>query len=298
MTDGYDNDFEDKKPKFKKRRFVKKGYSNDKTSKIDKIKKYYEKLNEDPEKVSAYIKRKVIEMLAESDKTRFQLEEYIFKRINKEKHESLISSILDDYEDAGYINDDRFIENYIRFKHGASLGKTRILKELKEKGLTNIELINEEFEKYNFEESLIEYVNRKYLSKTNKYTNKEYDKIKRQLITKGFSFGELSAINGLFDISNVIQDNKKEKKVDSEKLLEKLIRKGYGLNKIKQEFKQKGILLEESDYINIDFYEIAKEYKIKKFGEKAPKDQKEKQKEVNHLLGRGFSYDEIKEAYL
>ena len=291
-----DENDENDEHKKKKKKLFNKNFQN-KTSKIDKIKKYYEKINSDPEKVKLYVRNKIVDILSQSDKSRFQLEDYLFKRIKKEEHELLVNEILDHYEDLNYINDNRFLENYIRYKYEQGIGKTRIINELKEKGLKCINTINEQFNLYDFEKSLIEYVERKYLSKTNIVTRKEYDKIIRQLITKGYSFSDLNIIKDFFEVGKQIE-KKGVKNMDAEKLLNKLTRKGYGLNKIKQEFKQKEVMLTENMIESVDFYEIAKEYKIKKFGEENTSDKKQKQKETNHLLGRGFSFDEIKEAYL
>ena len=80
------------------------------------------------------------------------------------------------------------------------------------------------------------------------------------------------------------------------------VHKGYGLQRIKQELQQKGIqnevmqhALEQSD---IDWYALAQQTLAKKFPDYATvSDFKTKQKMWRFLLSRGFSQEEISEAF-
>lgn len=263
-----------------------------KVSKIEKIKKYYENLNKNPEKVSQYAKRKAIEILSMSDKSRFEIEEKIFKNIEREKYENLVSDILDSIEEMGYLNDERFVENYIRIKFNSGFGKNRIKQELKQKNV-DMFLFEEFIENYDFNESLNEYIDRKFNIKED--TLKNLNKIYQKLVLRGF---EYSKVKECFSHVEIIKEVLPEKHTsfDNEKFLEKMTKKGYGLNKIRQESKVKGYAISQEEFDRYDFYELAENYKVKKYGEEKETDLKLKQKQINHMLGRGFSYDEIKEC--
>ena len=288
---------EDENSSSKKNNHFKKknnNFKNNKTSKIDKIKKYYEDMNKDPEKVKAYVKKKTIEILSLSDKSRFEIEEKIYKNIIRKTHEDLVSCTLDFFEEQNYINDKRFVENYIRIKYNSGYGRKYIEQELKQKKV-DMNLFEDNIEDYNFIESLQEYKDRKY-ENIEELTYKELNKLHQKMVLRGFSFGDVKEV--FSDILVLTEDivEKEQKVGDKTKFLEKMTRKGYGKNKIKQESRNKNITLTDDDFNEIDFYEIALEYKNKKFGEDKITDPKLKQKFINHMLGRGFIYDEIKEA--
>ena len=78
------------------------------------------------------------------------------------------------------------------------------------------------------------------------------------------------------------------------------INKPLGPQRIKQELKQKGITdeviertFEESD---ADWFALAKELKVRKFGSEVTRDFKEKAKQTRYLQYRGFGFDQIKYA--
>nr|WP_242526869.1 regulatory protein RecX [Serratia ureilytica] len=83
-------------------------------------------------------------------------------------------------------------------------------------------------------------------------------------------------------------------------LLEKHVKKLHGPTRIKQELRQKGFpapLIEQGiDNGDIDWYQLAKEARIKKFGDALPADPKEKNKQIRHLQYKGFTMDMIFEA--
>lgn len=278
----------------KKHNKYKKHNKDNQVSKIDKIKKYYADMNTKPEKVSEYVKRKTVEILSMSDKSRYEIEEKIHKNIRKDLHKKLVSDILDYFEELDYINDERFVENYIRIKYNSGFGEKRIEQELKSKKV-DMFVFEEHIEKYDFKESLREYKERKY-PEIKESTMKEMNKIYQKLVTRGF---EYSKVKDAFSDVVILKEAEKEKKtkiIDNIKFLDKMTKKGYGLNKIKQEARMKGIEINDTDLENYDFYEIANEYKVKKYGEEKEKDPKIRMKKTNHMLGRGFSFDEIKEC--
>lgn len=86
----------------------------------------------------------------------------------------------------------------------------------------------------------------------------------------------------------------------AENLLSRLLKKQYGLTRIRLEIRQKGI---KSDVIenvlnslDIDWFEMASESRIKKFGEAIPIEPKEKARQIRYLQSRGFSMDMIMES--
>ena len=74
--------------------------------------------------------------------------------------------------------------------------------------------------------------------------------------------------------------------------------RGQGLNKITNDLRQRGInssLLNLAlDTAEINWYQLASEQRIKKFGEKIPHDFKEKAKQMRFLSRRGFDSEIIR----
>lgn len=275
---------------YQKKKFDK----NSQQKKIERIQKYYAEMNAEPEKVAKYVREKTIEWLSESDKTRFQIEEKIFKNIDKVKHNDLVSKILNEYEERGYLSDDRFAENFIRIKYESSYGVSKIKNELKKKGL-NPDKYLFHFENYDFFESAEEYVKRKTENKV--FSNKEIESFQRQMISRGFSFNEISPAMEFITKKDIVIDNDEDFDFSKTiKHIEKLAKKGYGENKIKQELKYKGLEYNDELLEKFDFFEIAKEYKIKKYGIKKLEDYNEINKQKQHLLSRGFNFDQVNYA--
>ncbi|CAM7493252.1 TPA: regulatory protein RecX [Morganella morganii] len=79
------------------------------------------------------------------------------------------------------------------------------------------------------------------------------------------------------------------------------VRKLHGPVRIRQELRQKGFDGELIDAVfsaqETDWFEQAREAKMKKFGESSPADYKEKQKQMRYLMYRGFTSDQIYELY-
>lgn len=76
--------------------------------------------------------------------------------------------------------------------------------------------------------------------------------------------------------------------------------KGYGLARIKQELQQKGIGADDlqlavAEY-DFDWFELALQQRIKRFGETWPDDFKARQKQQNYLYRRGFNQEQIRYA--
>ncbi len=265
--------------------------------KSERIAKYYEDLNADKKKVSKYARERITEWLAESDKTRFQIEEKIYKKIVKELHEELIDEILDYFEERGYINEARFTENFIRIKFNDANGMTKIKNELKKRGV-KIEDYLHILEDYDFKESAFEYVERR--SDGKEYIQKDVDKLQRKLISRGFSFQEANNAISQIEIKKTVIDEDSEEEVDLEpakKLIDKQMRKGYGKRRIEQDLRQKGLFYTKDIFDEFDFFECALNYKIKKFGTEKPSEYSVINKQKQHMISRGFTFDEIGECF-
>jgi len=83
-------------------------------------------------------------------------------------------------------------------------------------------------------------------------------------------------------------------------LINKHIKKAHGPTRIRQEIRQKGFpqeLIEQAlSRVEVDWYALARELKVRKFGEDLPAEYQEKNKQIRYLQYRGFSMDMISEA--
>lgn len=124
-------------------------------------------------------------------------------------------------------------------------------------------------------------------------SRREYSslELKQKLIAKGF---EASDVLNLLE--ELAQKNLQSDMRFSEMLIRVRISQGKGKILIQQQLQQKGI--ENADFSQIDFYEIAKETRIRKFGQNPPSNNKDKLKQQRFLQSRGFSFDEIKAVFL
>lgn len=103
-------------------------------------------------------------------------------------------------------------------------------------------------------------------------------------------------------IDELLDELEENNYLNEERFVESFIRyrsrKGQGSIKIINELKQRGIndkqintALDES---GVDWFEIAKQQREKKFGEQLPVDFKEKARQMRFLFGRGFCSDVIR----
>ncbi len=70
---------------------------------------------------------------------------------------------------------------------------------------------------------------------------------------------------------------------------------GKGNRLISQQLKQKGI--KEFDFSAFDFFVLAKQVRMQKYGKSAPKNYQQKAKQQRFLQSRGFGFDEIKFSF-
>ena len=83
-------------------------------------------------------------------------------------------------------------------------------------------------------------------------------------------------------------------------MIDKHVRKKHGPARIKQEIRQKGFspeLVEQMlEKMDVDWYAMARELKVSKFGDAVASEAKEKNKQIRYLQYKGFSMDMIFEA--
>ena len=84
-----------------------------------------------------------------------------------------------------------------------------------------------------------------------------------------------------------------------EKEIKKQLAKRHGPSRIKQELRQKGLELlaieQALEDLDVDWFELAEELRIKKFGDELPTDPKEKAKQIRYLQYRGHTMGIIME---
>jgi regulatory protein len=84
-----------------------------------------------------------------------------------------------------------------------------------------------------------------------------------------------------------------------EKEIKKQLAKRHGPSRIKQELRQKGLELlaieQALEDLDVDWFELAEELRIKKFGDELPIDPKEKAKQIRYLQYRGHTMGIIME---
>ena len=104
------------------------------------------------------------------------------------------------------------------------------------------------------------------------------------------------------EVANLVEDlaeqNYQSDQRVAEQTLASQIRKGKGLQRIKQTLKAKQLDTEliTEELQDIDWYEQAYQLKVKKFGEAVTKDPKTKAKQIRFLQYRGFDMDVIMKA--
>jgi regulatory protein len=86
----------------------------------------------------------------------------------------------------------------------------------------------------------------------------------------------------------------------AEMFLRQRVSQGYGERRIRYDLNTKGVsealVSEALAAAAVDWFEVAREHAVRRYGEGPPADHKERAKRMRHLLGRGFGYDEVKYA--
>jgi len=106
------------------------------------------------------------------------------------------------------------------------------------------------------------------------------------------------------DINKLLDELEKSDYLSDKRFTESFIRyrvsRGQGKVKITNELQNRGVstLLINDALRNaeVDWYQLARQIKVRKFGEVTPADYTEKTKQMRFLLGRGFDSEMIKYA--
>ncbi|HET8817206.1 MAG TPA: regulatory protein RecX [Pseudidiomarina sp.] len=119
--------------------------------------------------------------------------------------------------------------------------------------------------------------------------------LKQKLRQRGFTDTVSDAVLRLAQANNWQSD---ERFTDT--WLRHSLAKGDGLQKIKAAAQNKGLapeLVDESlQRLDPDWNELCYQRLLKKFGQEPPREPKNRDRMMRHLLQRGFSYSEIKQA--
>ncbi len=112
----------------------------------------------------------------------------------------------------------------------------------------------------------------------------------KKLSVKGYAIEEIEIV-----LVQLVQNNYQSDERFANAFVLMRINQGKGSVLINQQLKQKGI--ENFDLSTIDFFELASNVRIKKYGEQLPKNYKEKAKQQRFLQSRGFGFYEINQAF-
>jgi regulatory protein len=106
------------------------------------------------------------------------------------------------------------------------------------------------------------------------------------------------------DLEKLLDELEESNYLNEERFVESFIRyrsgRGQGFIKISNELRQRGIkasmIQSAMQEAEIDWFQLAKEQREKKFGLKKPKDFKEKARQMRFLFGRGFETETIRQV--
>ena len=112
----------------------------------------------------------------------------------------------------------------------------------------------------------------------------------QKLQTKGF---DVDVVNN--SISKLVEQNYQSDDRFSEEFIQMRFNQGKGPVKIASELKMRGI--NTFDLSVFDWFQLAKEMRQRKFGELSSLDFKETDKQKRFLQSRGFTLDQINQAF-
>ena len=118
-------------------------------------------------------------------------------------------------------------------------------------------------------------------------------------------FGKLrSRAESVDCLEGVLDQLEEDRLLSDERFVESFVRsrigRGYGPVRIRQELQQKGVEREVTylalDAAEVDWCELARDSRQRKFGEAAPVDNRDRAKQMRYLQYRGFDGDAIRAA--
>jgi regulatory protein len=121
------------------------------------------------------------------------------------------------------------------------------------------------------------------------------DELKRKLIAKGHAAEDVEQVVARLAAKRLVSD---ERYVAS--FVQSHIRRGQGPVRIRAELRQQGVDAEAVDRAleaaEVDFGQLAREVRARKFGSKPPRTLPERAKQARFLQYRGFTADQIRAA--
>ncbi|WP_210499136.1 RecX family transcriptional regulator [Vibrio crassostreae] len=227
---------------------------------------------------------------------------------NKTDNQEWIDTVIEDCIDKGYLKSDlNFAKSFIRNAVENGYRGTNWLKnKLKEKkvGEQAASQALDEAE-YNYSSVALEYIERKF---ENGFKGKKREQVTRQLVSRGFSMSEAQyALSKCKHSDELLTgQNQSNSAIKKQKPAEVIILKHYnaskGLGYIKQQLSINGHkdvnLNEVIEKLELDFYESALKLAEKRVNSKRLdiRDYTDQNKLKSHLLGKGFSFDEVSYA--
>ena len=122
------------------------------------------------------------------------------------------------------------------------------------------------------------------------------DELARKLADKGF---RRSIVDD--EIHRLAQEGLQSDSRFAESFVQSRVNQGKGPVRIRADLRQRGIrdgVIETAlEEVACDWYELAREERVKKFGEAVPDEFKEKARQMRFLQYRGFEQDHIQSAF-
>lgn len=112
----------------------------------------------------------------------------------------------------------------------------------------------------------------------------------QKLITKAFDRSDIEQA-----LDSLIEKNYQSDERFAAEFIQMRFNQGKGPIKISIDLKQRGI--NSFDLSMYDFYALAQQIRVTKFGDKIPSDYKEKAKQKRFLQSRGFDFEQINQAF-
>jgi len=122
-----------------------------------------------------------------------------------------------------------------------------------------------------------------------------YEELVSKLATAGFDSGIAATTVDMLRNENLQSDQR-----FAESFVQSRINQGKGPVRIRQELRERGIrsyVVDDAlDEISEDWFALAREIRVRKFGQRLPGDFKEKARQMRFLQYRGFEQDHIQSA--
>ncbi|MEE4658881.1 MAG: regulatory protein RecX [Halieaceae bacterium] len=120
----------------------------------------------------------------------------------------------------------------------------------------------------------------------------------RQKLTRRFGEAQAPAVDAV--LLSLAEENLQSDQRYLESYIRQRSARGYGPLRLRQELRQKGVNAEALEdglaAAQADWFALAREARLKKFGNDMPADFKEKARQMRYLLYRGFSNEQASAA--